>query len=194
VNINCLLFNDFETLDLFGPVEVFGKIDECSIKYFSIDGGNVINKDNIQIITENINKIEKYDVLLLPGGMGTRTLVNDDEFINTLKILAEKSSWCLAVCTGSALLAKTGLLDNYEATSNKMAFEWVKSIGKKVKWKHKARWVIDNKYYTSSGVSAGIDMSLGFVGDYFGEDTARKIAQRIEYEWNDDRENDIFGR
>ncbi|MDR1829961.1 MAG: DJ-1/PfpI family protein, partial [Candidatus Fibromonas sp.] len=101
--LNCLLFNDFETLDLFGPVEVFGKVDNCSIKYFSIIGGNIINKDNVQIVTENIDKIEKYDVLLVPGGMGTRMLVNDEEFINKLKIIAEKSSWCLTVCTGSAL-------------------------------------------------------------------------------------------
>jgi putative intracellular protease/amidase len=193
MNINCLLFDDFETLDLFGPVEVFGKIDECSIKYFSINGGHIINKDNVQIITENINKIEKYDVLLIPGGMGTRILVNDEEFINILRILVEKSSWCLTVCTGSALLAKTGLLDNYEATSNKTTFEWVKSMGKNVNWKHKARWVIDNKFYTSSGVSAGIDMSLGFVCDCFGEETARKIAKRIEYEWKNNKENDIFG-
>ena len=193
MNINCLLFNDFETLDIFGAVEVFGKIDGCSIKYFSIMGGIISNQDNVQIVTENIDKIEKYDVLLVPGGMGTRILVNDDEFINKLKIIVEKSSWCLTVCTGSALLAKTGLLDNHEATSNKIAFEWVKSIGKNVKWKNKARWVIDGKYYTSSGVSAGIDMSLGFVCDRFGEEIAKKIAQRIEYEWGNNKDNDIFG-
>ena len=193
MNINCLLFNDFETLDLFGPVEVFGKVDNCSIKYFSINGGNIINKDSVQIITENIDKIEKHDVLLVPGGMGTRMLVNDDVFINKLKVIVEKSSWCLTVCTGSVLLAKTGLLDSHEATSNKIAFEWVKSIGKNVNWKNKARWVIDGKYYTSSGVSAGIDMSLGFVCDHFGEEIAREIAKRIEYEWNDNKGNDIFG-
>jgi len=193
MNVNCLLFNDFETLDLFGPVEVFGKIDECSIKYLSINGGNIINKDNVQIITENINRIEKYDVLLIPGGIGTRVLVNDNEFIGKLKYIVEKSTWCLTVCTGSALLAKTGLLDNYEATSNKMAFEWVKSTGENVKWKNRARWVVDKKYYTSSGVSAGIDMSLGFVSDRFGEEAAGKIAERIEHEWNNNKENDIFG-
>ena len=124
------LLTDFETLDLFGPVEVFGKVDNCSIKYFSINSRNIINKDNVQIVTENIDKIEKYDVLLVPGGIGTRMLVNDDEFINKLKIIAEKSSWCLTVCTGSALFAKIGLLDKHEATSNKMAFEWVKVLEK----------------------------------------------------------------
>jgi putative intracellular protease/amidase len=192
MDINCLLFDDFETLDLFGPVEVFGKVEECRIKYFSIYGGKILNKDNIQIITQNINKIEKHDVLIIPGGKGTRVLVNDSEFIRTLGTIADKSSWCLTICTGSALLAKTGLLDGCEATSNKRAFEWVKTNGENVNWKYKARWVIDKKYYTSSGISAGIDMSLGFVRDYFGEAKADEIAKIMEYEWNKNKDNDIF--
>ena len=192
MHINCVLFNDFETLDLFGPVEVFGTIKKWKINYFSIEGGNIKNNDNVQIITEKIDKIENYDILLLPGGIGTRTLVNDVEFISKLREAAEKSLWCLTVCTGSALLAKTGLLDNYEATSNKTAFEWVKSINENVKWKQKARWVVDGKYYTSSGVSAGIDMSLGFICDRFGEDAAKSTAKIIEYEWHNNKDNDIF--
>jgi putative intracellular protease/amidase len=192
MDINCLIFDDFETLDLFGPVEVFGKIEECCIKYFSMHGGKITNKDNVQIITENLNQIDKYDVLIIPGGKGIRMLVNDVEFAKKLKIVAGKMLWCLTVCTGSALLAKTGLLDGFEATSNKMAFEWVKTSGKNVKWKYKARWVVDNKYYTSSGISAGIDMSLGFVCDNFGEEKAREITKRMEYVWNNNKNDDIF--
>jgi len=195
MNINCLLFNNFETLDIFGPVEVFGKVNDCCINFYSMNGGEIINKDNIKIITDNINKIDKYDVLIIPGGIGTRNLVNDDEFIHKLKIIAEKSLWCLTICTGSILLAKTGLLDSCEATSNKLviktAFEWVKSNGKNVNWNNKARWVIDKKYYTSSGISAGIDMTLGFVNDRFGEKEAKEIAERMEYEWNNKKENDV---
>jgi putative intracellular protease/amidase len=192
MDINCLIFNNFETLDLFGPVEVFGKLENCCIKYFSLHGGKITNKDNIQIITENINRIEKYDVLIIPGGKGTRILVNDNEFIQNLKILSEKMSWCLTICTGSALLAKTGLLDGFEATSNKISFEWVKKNGKDVKWKYKSRWVVDKKYYTSSGISAGIDMSLGFVYDIFGEEKVKEIAKTMEYEWNKNKDDDIF--
>jgi putative intracellular protease/amidase len=191
MDINCLLFNDFETLDIFGPVEVFGKVGECFIKYFSIYDEKILNKDNVQIATRNINKIEKHDVLIIPGGKGTRILVNNNDFIQKLKTLVKKSSWCLTVCTGSALLAKTGLLDDCEATSNKIAFEWVKPNGKNVNWKYKARWVVDKKYYTSSGISAGIDMSLGFVCDHFGEEKANEIAKRMEYEWINNKYNDI---
>jgi transcriptional regulator GlxA family with amidase domain len=68
-------------------------------------------------------------------------------------------------------------LDNCEATSNKLAFDWVKANGEYVKWKYKARWVADKKYYTSSGISAGIDMSLGFIRDQFGEEKALEIAK-----------------
>lgn len=103
-----------------------------------------------------------------------------------------KSKYCLSVCTGSALLAKTGLLNNKKATSNKKAFEWVKSINANVLWIEKARWVVDQKYYTSSGVSAGIDMVLGFVAERFGMIEAKKIAENIEYIWNSDPNNDPF--
>jgi len=192
MNINCILFNNFETLDLFGPVEVFGKIRKWNINYYSYDGGNVKNNDNVQIITENIDTIGNLDILLIPGGLGTRTFVNDVEFIQKIKEIAEKSLWCLTVCTGSALLAKTGLLDNIEATSNKTAFKWVKSVNENVKWKEKARWVVDGKFYTSSGVSAGIDMSLGFICDRLGEDVAKNTAKFIEYEWHNNKEKDMF--
>ena len=192
MNINCILFDDFETLDLFGPVQVFGRSDECCVKYFSMNGGIIKSKQNTQIITETVKNIEKNDVLLIPGGKGTRNLVNDASFIEELKNLVEKTLWCLTVCTGSALLAKTGLLDGCEATSNKMSFDWVKTNGINVKWKYKARWVVDKKYYTSSGISAGIDMSLGFICDHFGREKAEKISKILEYEWNDNKDNDIF--
>jgi putative intracellular protease/amidase len=196
MNLNCLLFNDFETLDLFGPVEVFGKLEGCDINYFSLNGGIIKSRQNAQIVTEKIDKIGKIDtltpaILIVPGGKGTRTLVNDTDFITALKILAEQSTWCLTVCTGSALLAKTGLLDDCNATSNKNAFEWVKSMGK-AHWKYKARWVVDKKYYTSSGISAGIDMSLGFVADNFGTAKANEIAKMMEYVWKDTKDDDPF--
>jgi putative intracellular protease/amidase len=169
MDINCLLFSDFETLDLFGPVEVFSKIEEYTIKYFSMSGGIIASGQNARIATENTDQMNHGGILVIPGGKGTRTLVNDPYFIEKLTVLVEKSKWCLTICTGSALLAKTGLLDACNATSNKMAFDWVKSNGKKVNWIYKARWVADKKYYTSSGISAGIDMSIGFIFDQLGQ-------------------------
>jgi putative intracellular protease/amidase len=192
MDINCLIFDGFETLDLFGPVEAFGKIEEYDIGYFSMNGGPIANGQNARIMTDSISRIKPGGILVVPGGMSTRALVSDENFIENLRRIAEGSKWCLTICTGSALLAKTGLLDSRSATSNKRAFEWVKNNGKNVKWKDKARWVADEKYYTASGVSAGIDMALGFICDRFGRGEADEIAKIMEYEWHSDRNDDPF--
>lgn len=194
MDINILLFDNFETLDAFGPVEVFGRIEEYALRYISLNGGTIVSKQGVRILTENINETDPYGILLIPGGQGTRSLVNDIGFIEKLSEAATKSRYCLTVCTGSALLAKTGLLNNRRATSNKKAFEWVESINSNVLWVREARWVVDQKYYTSSGVSSGIDMSLGFVSEIFGMDKANEISEHIEYIWNSDPRNDPFAK
>ncbi|MBS5788817.1 MAG: DJ-1/PfpI family protein [Clostridioides difficile] len=192
MDVNILLFNDFESLDAIGPVSVFGRINDYNLQYFSIGGQNVTSKQGIEINTKSVSEIDQTGILLIPGGQGTRDLVNDNTFISNLTLLAEKSKYCLSVCTGSALLAKTNLLNNKKATSNKLAFEWVKSNGEYVKWISDARWVVDGKFYTSSGVSAGIDMCLGFISDVFNKELAIDIANKIEYIWNSNKENDPF--
>ena len=194
MNVNIVLFNDFETLDIFGPLEILGKVQEYDIHYYSQNGGMITSRQKTQIITEDIDLADKKGILVIPGGQGTRELVNDESFLNMLKVIAEESGFCLSVCTGSALLAKANVLNGKSATSNKQAFEWVKSINDTVNWVQKARWVVDGKYYTSSGVSAGIDMTLGFVSDRFGEEKANEIAHNIEYVWNSDSKNDLFSK
>lgn len=194
MDVNILLFDNFETLDAFGPVEVFGRIEEYRLRYVSFTGGTVVSKQGIRVLTEDINDADHNGILLIPGGQGTRSLVNDVKFIEKLSDAAMESKYCLTVCTGSALLAKTGLLNNKRATSNKKAFEWVKSINTDVLWIKEARWVVDQKYYTSSGVSAGIDMALGFVSEIFGMDKVQEITEHIEYIWNSDQYNDPFAK
>jgi len=193
IDFNIFLFDGFETLDVFGPVEIIGKLEEeYDLKFFSISGGTITSKQKTQIVTQSVSDIDFKGILFIPGGEGTRKLVNDEKAIRTLKKIAESSKFCITVCTGTALLAKTGLINGVKATSNKRAFEWVKSIKPEVKWVYKARWVRDSKYYTSSGVSAGMDMTLGFISDRFGKEKSKEIANRIEYVWNDDPEQDIF--
>lgn len=192
MNINILLFDNFETLDIFGPIEILGQIKEYQINYYSETGGIITNAQNLKVVTEPINSADETGILVIPGGMGTRTLVQNTSFLNKLKDISEKSTYCLSICTGSAVLAKCGVLNNRRAISNKQALEWVKSVNGQVDWVEEARWVVDGKYYTSSGISAGIDMTLGFVSDRFGKDKAIKIARDIEYVWNDDSTNDVF--
>lgn len=194
MNIAIILFDDFETLDVFGPVEVFGRLPEIfTMHYYSQNGGTVNSTQGVGISTRKIDEIgPDMDIVFIPGGQGTRTAVNNDELISAIKKLAEQARYAVTVCTGSALMAKTTLLDGRAATSNKMAFAWVESVRPEVKWKGRARWIVDGKYYTSSGVSAGIDMALGFVSDVVGVDAARKIAREIEYVWNSDPAKDPF--
>lgn len=193
MNFNVILFNDFESLDVFGPIEVIGKLEKFyQIEYYSEKGGIIRNSQNVRMETLPISDIKEAGIILIPGGFGTRNEVNNQELIRNIKELSINAKFVLTVCTGSALLAKTGLLRNLKATTNKMAFDWVREQDKEVQWIRKARWVNDGKYYTSSGVSAGIDMALGFVKDMLGMEVAEKISKGIEYIWNKDNYNDPF--
>jgi transcriptional regulator GlxA family with amidase domain len=132
------------------------------------------------------------DVLLIPGGMGTRKAVDDAALIELIKRASVDSPMTATVCTGTALLARTGLLDGRPATTNKMAWDWVKSQGPQVDWRRVARWVDDVDIVTSSGVSAGTDMALAVIARLHGREVAERAARVMEYVWNDDAANDPF--
>lgn len=189
-----LLFENFETLDVFGPVEIFGILkDDYEVSFYSLGGGVVKNGHGVSVLAENLDTIKNgADIFLIPGGWGTRPEVNNIALIQRIKEIALASNYVLTVCTGTALLARTGLLDGRNATSNKRAFDWVMTQGPSVNWVRKARWVVDGDYYTSSGVSAGMDMVLGFLEDVQGLDLALDVANKIEYNWNRNREEDNF--
>lgn len=139
-----------------------------------------------------------YDILLIPGGQGTRDLVNDLGFIGSLKAACGKADIIATVCTGSGLLAKTGLLDNKEATSNKTAWAWAQGQGDKVNWNGAPRWVdlvdgtIQTGIITSAGVSAGIDMALALIAKLDGEQVAENASVIMEYSRLKDPAKDEF--
>ena len=140
----------------------------------------------------SIKEASTLDLLLIPGGIGTRTLVRENRFIDLLSEKACEARLVASVCTGSALLAKTGLLDGHRATSNKIAFDWVCEQGPSVHWVREARWVEDGKFFTSSGISAGIDMTLGVISHLYGWESALEVARRAEYLWNEESSIDPF--
>ena len=194
MNVGVLLFRDFETLDVFGPVEILGRLkDLYKISFYSLLGGLVHNEHGVSIETGELENIKNgVDIFLIPGGHGTRKEISNVLLINIIRQISELSKYVLTVCTGSALLAKTGLLDGRKATSNKLAFNWVITNGEKVNWIKRSRWTVDGKYYTSSGVSAGMDMALGFLSDLHGKDFAGDVASQIEYTWQSDKDYDKF--
>ncbi|WP_299143371.1 DJ-1/PfpI family protein [uncultured Dialister sp.] len=162
-----------------------GLLSGYEIRYASLSGGPVSNGKGFTVETEALASIGKSDILLIPGGMGSRKLALDGAFLEALKKAAGEASLVMTVCTGSALAAAAGLLDGLHATGNKKAFDWSMSMGPEVLWQRDARWTKDGKFYTAAGVSAGIDMALGFAADHFGRERALSIAEGMEYCWNE---------
>jgi len=189
-----ILFNNFETLDVFGPIEILGRLkDHFDPQFYSQNGGIIVSSQNVPVVTKPVSEISARDyILLVPGGIGTRDLVKDAIFIDSLNSLAKKAEFVLTVCTGSILFSKTGLLNERRATSNKRVFSWMKIESPDVIWIKKARWIKDGNIYSSSGVSAGMDMTLGFISDLLGYDIAKQQSIEIEYEWKDDSDWDPF--
>ena len=194
--LTALLFDDFETLDLFGPIEMFGCLPEhYRLQFASLSGGIIRSKHGVAMQTVAVTELAyQTDIVLMVGGMGTRQQVYHKPFLQALRALVEHADWALSVCTGSALLAKAGVLDGKRATSNKLSWQWVISQSDKVDWVEQARWVVDGKFYTSSGVSAGMDMALGFIADRHDIETARQIANYTEYRWQENSDIDDFYR
>ncbi len=194
--VGVLLFPDFELLDVFGPLEMFGMLDEdFTIRLVAENASEIASKQGPRSrIDDHFADGRHYDILLLPGGMGTRREVENDALLHWLVDAAGRAEIAASVCTGSALLARAGLLDGRRATSNKVAFDWVRSQGPKVDWQPRARWVEDGKFFTSSGVSAGMDMALALIARLCGSERAREVAGWAEYVWNENSADDPFAR
>lgn len=194
--VGMVLFEGFELLDVFGPLEMFGLLrDQVTITLLAEKVGPVRSGAGPVVLADRaFSESGKLDVVLIPGGGGTRREVNNAAFIETVKKLGISTPHVASICTGSAVLAKTGLLDGRTATSNKRAFQWATSQGPNVKWVPTARWVEDGKFYTSSGISAGMDMALGLIEKLFDRATAVGVAQSAEYEWHTDKTWDPFAK
>ena len=196
LRIAAVVFPGFEILDLFGPVELLWMPKEAfAISIVAEQRGEVASAQGARVVVDHaFGDGEPYDILLVPGGFGTRKQVLNPVILDWLREADRRAQYVTSVCTGSALLAKAGLLDGRRATSNKMAFNWVVTQGEQVQWVREARWVEDGKYFTSSGVSAGMDMALGLIERILGRSTCEQVARYAEYTWHSDREVDPFAK
>lgn len=198
-----VLFDGFTVLDVYGPVQAFAS---CRVQQpdgtrqplfelFSVaqQAGMVKPGEGPPSYAEySFAEAPAYDLLLIPGGFGTRAAVHNEVFVGHLAGASRRAMVTATVCTGSALLARTGLLDGRPATSNKLAWDWVVQQGPRVKWMRQARWVDGGTVVTSSGVSAGIDMALGLIARLHGRDMALASARNMEYVWHADPDDDPF--
>lgn len=184
-SIAILLFPDVEELDFVGPWEVFSmaKLLGAPLEVFTVGW-----RDTAITCSKGLKVTADYafadkppaDLVLIPGGKGTRVLAQDDEFNAGIREYLAAAKWQTSVCTGAALLARAGFLEGRQATTNRGALDFLRAHAPHT-YILDQRYVHDGNVVTSAGVSAGIDMSLWLVGLLFGEDMARSTQSHMEY-------------
>jgi transcriptional regulator GlxA family with amidase domain len=194
--VGVVLFPGFELLDVFGPLEAYGIARGWfTLTLIAEQPGPVASAQGPRAQAEHgLDACPKLDVMLVPGGMGTRTEVGNPALLDWLGHRAAETEIVTSVCTGAALLARAGILDGRHATTNKRSFQWVVEQGPRVEWVREARWVEDGKFVTSSGVSAGIDMTLAVIARLAGREVSEQAATNMEYEWHRDAGWDPFAK
>lgn len=214
--VAALVIERMAPLDLWGPIQAFqvafaASVDEPSKPDASKPLYKVITLGKAKgpvatgngtgpavMVDHSFSDNVDYDILLVPGGLGTRELVNDAEFIESLKAACGKAAIIATVCTGAGLVAKTGMLDGKEATSNKSAWSWALEQSSEVNWNGAPRWVdvVDGAsqtgIITSAGVSAGMDMALALIDKLDGEQVAENASVIMEYRRLKDPAQDEF--
>jgi transcriptional regulator GlxA family with amidase domain len=196
--IAAILFEGFELLDVFGPLEAFGILAHdrrCGVITIAENSRPVASAQGPKSVPDfSFDDCPAPDLFLVPGGIGTRREVLNERLLDGLRQHAKEAEIVMSVCTGAAILAKAGLLDNRRATTNKLNFAWASSNGPNTQWIKQARWVEDGKFWTSSGVSAGIDMALAVIARMESIDKAEEITVRMEYDWHREAAWDPFAR
>lgn len=192
--LGLVLYPRFELLDAYGPAEIFGNLPgRVKLVTVAQQAGPVKSAQGIKGDADySFDDCPELDLILVPGGFGSLSELKNPAMLDFLRARGEKAEIVMSVCTGSQILAHAGLLDGRKATSNKQFFTMATSATPKVNWIKQARWVDDGNRVTSSGVSAGIDMSLHVVERLFGTETAERVANGTEYQWHRDADNDPF--
>ncbi len=186
LNVGIVVFPGVEELDFVGPWEVFtmaAKLD-APLNAFTLAWPEKALRcaKGLRIEADyDFSDAPHADLVIVPGGQGVRTIIMDDAFIDTLRDYLAAAKWQASVCTGAALLGQTGFLDGKRATTNHIAMDWVRSMAQKAYFTADERYVRHGSVVTSGGVSAGIDMSLWFVGHLFGHDLAHETQRLMEY-------------
>jgi len=189
-NVAILIFDEVEVLDFCGPFEVFsvtGKrtgLDPFNVYTVAQTKGPVIARNNFSVNPSyTLSDCPEPNIILIPGGYGTRREMLNSVLIGWIRERAEKAELVLSVCTGALLLAKAGLLDGLSATTHHGAIELLKEVAPNTRVLESERVVDNGRIILSAGVSAGIDMSLYVVSKLLGEAQAEETARYMEYNW-----------
>jgi putative intracellular protease/amidase len=180
VEIAVFLYDNFTALDCIGPYDVLRNMG-ANVTFVAEQRGEVRADSRTLGITadRSIDEVTAPDMLLIPGGMGTRVLMDREPVISWIQAVHEHTQWTTSVCTGSLLLGAAGLLDGLDATTHWASAELLETTGARYT---EQRWVRNGKIVTAAGVSAGIDMGLMLVREIAGDQTAMAIQLGLEYD------------
>lgn len=194
-NVAILVFDDVEVLDFAGPFEVFSRTrltpgiesrrsdDSATFRVFTVAPrpGPVVATGGLTVVPSySFADCPRVDLLVVPGGFGTRPLLEDEDVLGWIRRTAAAARRTTSVCSGSLLLARTGLLDGKRATSHWGSLDRLAALGRDVRVERTAR-VVDDGIVTSAGVASGIDMAFHVVEALFGREVALETARYIEY-------------
>jgi transcriptional regulator GlxA family with amidase domain len=189
-SVGILIFPDVEVLDFCGPFEVFSvaghQVTPGSFNVFTVAAqpGMLHARNGLKVTPDfSFDDCPQIDLLLVPGGQGTRPLLKDEALLGWINTRSEHAELVLSVCTGSLLLGKCGLLDGLASTTHHRLFDLLAQVAPKTDVRRNQRVVDNGRVITSAGVSAGIDMSFHVVARLLGEEIAAKTAEFIEYPW-----------
>ncbi|MBN1119520.1 MAG: DJ-1/PfpI family protein [Anaerolineae bacterium] len=190
-NVAILIFDDVEVLDFAGPFEVFSVTgdEEKQVRYFNTytvaeTPGSIITAGGLSINPKyTIDACPPPDILLVPGGFGTRREMKNEHLLQWIRETAGSAELLLSVCTGALVIGAAGLLDGLKATTFHTCFDLLREAAPAVEVIEEVRFIDNGKVVTSAGVSAGIDMTLYVVGRLLGEEQARTSAAHMEYDW-----------
>ncbi len=180
--IGVFVYDGFNNLDAMGPYQVLKQVSGAKTFLIAKNKGLVKNNSGVKIqVDSTIAEVKHLDIIVIPGGaMETLLMTKDTAVINWIKQIDINSKYTTSVCTGAWILGATGLLKDKHATTNwYRAEEMLTNYGAHFE---KKRYVQDGKYWTSAGVSAGIDMSLAIVNDLFGEKYTQGVMLDLEYD------------
>ena len=186
--LGILLFDEVEVLDFCGPFEVFS-VTQLPENGAAFNVVTMAQKSTIQTrngLSVNVDYLlensPELDILLIPGGQGTRKELNNQVLMNWIVEKVNDTPLVLSVCTGALLLAKAGFLHGLQATTHANGVELLRQLSPSTKIMRNQRFVDNGKFVLSAGISAGIDMSFHIVQRLLGEDTAQRTAAHMEYE------------
>lgn len=195
--VGIVIFDNIEVLDFCGPFEVFSvtRLNEdkrreepspFEILLVAQESRPITTTGGMKVIPDcSFQTCPELDILVVPGGWGTRKEIENQRMLDWLRERASEVETLTSVCTGSMLLGVAGLLDGLQATTHWRSLDWMRDSFSAVSVQYDKHVVEDGRVVTSAGISAGIDMALKVVARYCGEQTARTTARHMEYPYPD---------